>query len=670
MRLEKILLLLACALALVLIAAAGLLIHRSALADARNVAAQRLAAAALAHDAQQEMREREVLLLTRQLAEDKGFVGYIAQSLQPNASGAIDTASIRDLLDERRGQLGIDVAMVLDSRGRTLVDTASYQPTQSDLAQHSAVSQTLSTLEPASGFLRGRERGMQVAVAPLLLGASSEGLLLAGKFIDDDFARRIGAIAGTDIALLTSTPSGPQVLAGTIDADLRKELAAVAVLRGWPAANIAADETAMLDIAGSRWLARASPAGKDAAAGSLIALLPGSAIDAFVAATDRTLWLWGGVLAALAVLLAALLWMVWLRPLDALARSAAGIAGGALEPVPAARSGGAGIAAIARALGRLVGELRETRDFEAYSADLLRQRTRSSETGPRAAAAISVDHGAAAQATAGSMLADRYEIYARVGAGQSGVVYRALDRRHGEIVALKLLGPAAIAGAEHANHIKELLRAGARVQHANVARIRDVGQVDGVTHIASDYVRGISLKDALSRTGRIPLYAALRVSREICAGLTAIHAVGTTHGALNPANIVLGASADTKLLDIGLVARPPGFDHHQPARPLHSDPTYLSPQQIVGQLANQYDDVYALGLILTEIFTARLPQPNGSASELCLARIEREATAPSRLWTEIPAPIETLLLRCLERDASRRLPNATAVLAELERCRP
>lgn len=669
MRLEKILLLLACALALVLISTGGLLIHRSALADARNVAAQRLSAAALAHDALQDMRERELLLLTRQLAEDKGFVGYIAQSLQPGTSGAIDTASIRDLLDERRGQLGIDVAMVLDSQGRTLVDTASYQPTQSDLAQHSAVSQALSTLEPASGFLRGRERGMQVAVAPLLLGASSEGLLLTGKFIDDDFARRIGAIAGTDIALLTGTPAGPQVLAGTINADVRKELAAVAVQRGWPVAN-AAGETATFDIAGSRWLARASPASKDTAAGSLIALLPGGAIDAFVAATDSALWLWGGVLAALAVLLTALLWLYWLRPLDTLACSARGIAGGALEPVPAIRGGGAGIAAITKALGRLVGELRETRDFEAYAADLLRQRTRSSETGPRAAAPISVDHGAAAQVTAGSVIADRYEIYARVGAGQSGVVYRALDRRHGEIVALKRLGPAAIAGVEHANRLKELLRAGARVQHANVARIRDVGQVDGVIHIASEYVRGISLKDALSRTGRIPLYAALRVSRDICAGLAAIHAAGTTHGALNPANIVLGAGANTQLLDIGLLARPPGFDHHQPTRPLHSDPTYLSPQQIVGQLATPLDDIYALGVILTELFTARLPQPNGSASELCLARIEREATAPSRLWTEIPAPIESLLLQCLERDASRRLPDAAAVLAELERCRP
>jgi len=669
MRLEKILLPLACALALVLIAAAGLLIHRSALADAHTVAAQRLAAAALAHDAQQQMRERELLLLTRQLASDKGFVGYIAQSLQPGASGAIDTASIRDLLDERRSQLGIDVAMVLDSQGRTIVDTASFQPTQSDLAQHSAVAQALSTLEPASGFLRGRERGMQVAVAPLLLGASSEGLLLAGQFIDDDFARRIGAIAGTDIALLTSTPAGPQVLAGTIDADVRKELAAVAVQRGWPVSNTA-EETATLDIAGSRWLARVRPAGKDAAAGSLIALLPGSAIDAFVAATDRMLWLWGSVLAALAIVLTALLWLYWLRPLDTLSRYATGVTGGALEPVPAARGGGAGIAAITQALRRLVGELRETRDFEAYSADLLRQRTRSSETGPRTGAAVSVDHGAAAQVAAGSVVADRYEIYARVGAGQSGVVYRALDRRDREIVALKLLGPAAIAGPEHANRIKELLRAGARVQQANVARIRDVGQADGVIFIASEYVRGISLKDALSRTGRIPLYAALHVSREICAGLAAIHAAGTTHGALNPANIVLGAGADTKLLDIGLVARPPGFDHHQPARPLHSDPTYLSPQQIVGQLANPHDDVYALGVILTEIFTARLPQPNGSASELCLARIEREATAPSRLWTEIPAPIEALLLRCLERDASRRLPDATAVLVELDRCHP
>jgi eukaryotic-like serine/threonine-protein kinase len=664
MRTEKILLALGCALALGLIALCGWLLHRSAAADALNAAQQRLHSAAQFHLAQQASRARELMLVTRQLADDKGFVGYIAQAVQQGAAGSIDAASIRDLLDERRSQLGIDVAMVLDSRGKTLVDTASYQTSQPDLAHNAAVAQVLADLTPASGYLLGRERLMQIAVAPLLLGSGSEGMLLSGRLIDDAFAAQTGGLGATDIALIGTTSDGPRVLASTLDAALRQPLAdSVAAQRG-KAPGQPLSSYAQLN--GSQWLLQQQPAGSDAAAGTLVTLLPADSVAALSAASQRQLR-WSGAVLAACVLLAALAALWPLLALDRLSRAAAQINAGALEPVP--RRGHSGIGRIGRALGRLVGELRETRDFEAYSGDLLRQRTRGSETAPRSAAPAAIDHGAAAQAQPGSELGGRYEIYARVGAGQSGVVYRALDRQHSEVVALKLLGAQAVANADHANRLQQLLRAGARVQHANVARIRDAGQIDGLIYVASEYVRGISLKDALARTGRIPLYAGLRVAREICAGLGAIHAAGTVHGALNPANIVLAPGAATKLLDLGLIAAPPGFRRDHPAAPLRSDPTYLSPQQILGQFATPADDVYAFGLILTGIFTALLPQPNHSAGELCIARIERDPLPPSRLWTEIPPLIETLLLRCLERDPARRLADALAVQAELEKCR-
>lgn len=667
MRTEKITALLAIALLLTALAVAGWLVHRGAHNDAQTAALRRSEQAAAVHDVLSTARSRELLLIARQLGNDKGFVGYIAQALQQGAGGAIDSASIRDLLDERRVEYGLDVAMLLDARGSTILDTASFQPTQSNLAQHPAVAHTLSTLETRGGYLRGRGRLMQFAVVPLLLGTSSEGLLLGGRYIEDAFLQDIGARTGADLALLTMTPAGPEIVAGTLDAGTRAALVTVATQRNWPATNVA-PETVLLQLGSDSWLAQIRPLSDDRAAGSLIVLQPGATITAAVAQTDRHLLLGLGAVALLLLALIALLWRRLLQPLSALSQAAHGIAGGALEPVPAV--GGGGVATIGRGLARLVGELREFRDFESYAADQLRQRTRASEAGPRAAPVVAIDHGAIAQFSAGTVFADRYQLYALVGAGPSGVVYRALDRRHGEVVALKLLGPGALADAAHANHVRELLRAGARVQHANVARIRDVGQLDGVIYVASEYVRGISLKDALGRTGRIPLYAALRLARQICAGLVAIHTAGTAHGALHPSNIVLAPGVDTKLLDIGLVARPPGFDHGDPTRPLRADPTYLSPQQIVGQLPNRQDDVYALGVILTEVFTAGLPQPNGSATELCLARVEREATPPSRLWTEIPAPIEALLLHCLERDPARRLPDAMAVLAVLERCRP
>ena len=123
MRTEKLLLLLACALIVILIALAGWQIQRSAVADAGQQIAQRLRSAGQMQMAQQALRSRELLLVTRQLAGDRGFVGYVAQSLRQDAGGAVDSASIRDLLDERRQQLDIDMAMVLNSsvRNRPIV---------------------------------------------------------------------------------------------------------------------------------------------------------------------------------------------------------------------------------------------------------------------------------------------------------------------------------------------------------------------------------------------------------------------------------------------------------------------------------------------------------------------------------------------------------------------
>ncbi|TDR39414.1 serine/threonine protein kinase [Tahibacter aquaticus] len=665
MRTEKILLVLGSMLLLALIALAGWRVLHSADTDARRLGAERLQSAALAHAALQDARARELRLITRQLSTDQGFVSYIAQSLRGGSGGAVDSASIRDLLDERRGQLDMDVALLLDNQGRTIVDTSAYQSTRSDLSHNLAVAQVIQSLQPASGYLSSRSQLLQIAVEPLLLGGSSEGVLVSGKFVDDAGARRIGQIAGTDLALLARTADGFKVVASTLEPDMRKQLLAAATAHGWTEGR-QESRGELLALGPNRWLVRLQASAEDGSNSLLITLLEQTAVAAPYAAVRTDLLVGGAVLACAVVLLAALAWWRLLAPLGQLSRSAASIGTGALEPVPVAGSGGS--AALGQALGRLVGELREQRDFEAYSADLLRQRTRSSETGPRGDAAAAIDHGAAARLQAGTVLADRYEIYARVGAGQSGVVYRALDRRQGEVVAFKLLGPTAIADTGHAAHIKKLLRAGAALNHPGVARIGDVGQIDEGIYVAGEYVRGITLKQALARTGRIPLYAALHVARDICAGLAGIHAAGTAHGALRPSNIVLSPGMAAQLLDLGLTPPPPGFDAARPELQLRSDPTYLSPQQIVGKLADHHDDVYTLGLILTEVFTSRLPQ-SGSPAELCRARVQREATPPSRLWTEIPPPIEALLLGCLERDPAKRFADAVAVQRELDRCR-
>jgi serine/threonine protein kinase len=263
---------------------------------------------------------------------------------------------------------------------------------------------------------------------------------------------------------------------------------------------------------------------------------------------------------------------------------------------------------------------------------------------------------------AGAVLADRYRIVGLLGKGGMGEVYRADDLKLRQPVALKLL-PAGLAGdPDRLARFHNEVRVARQVSHPNVCRVHDIGEADGQHFLSMQYVDGEDLASLLSRIGRLPTDKAVEISRQICAGLAAAHEQGVVHRDLKPANVMIDGRGKARLTDFGLavVAKEPGV-----AGEIVGTPTYMSPEQVEGKDLSVRSDLYALGLVLYEIFTGRAAFKADSVQEVFRKQRETSPVKPSSHVTDLDPVVERVILRCLEKDPAQRPVSALAVSAAL-----
>src|SRR5580693_3230931 len=202
----------------------------------------------------------------------------------------------------------------------------------------------------------------------------------------------------------------------------------------------------------------------------------------------------------------------------------------------------------------------------------------------------------------GRLLASRYRIVALLGKGGMGEVYRADDLTLGQAVALKFLPDEAARDEGLLERFRNEVRIARRVSHPNVCRVYDVGEVDGHTFFTMEYVDGEDLASLLRRIGRLPHDKALDIARQLCAGLAAAHAKGVLHRDLKPANIMLDGRGQVVITDFGLA----GVAEDIRGPEVRSGtPAYMSPEQLSGKEVSPRSDIYALGLVLYEVFTGK-----------------------------------------------------------------
>jgi len=270
----------------------------------------------------------------------------------------------------------------------------------------------------------------------------------------------------------------------------------------------------------------------------------------------------------------------------------------------------------------------------------------------------------------GSLLGARYEVLAELGSGGMGVVYKAHDRELDDVVALKMLKPAAWADPQQLERLKSEIKLARRITHPNVLRTFDFGEIDGRAFISMEYVRGLTLRYLLNETGRIPYSAALRIARQLGWGLMAAHAVGVLHRDIKPENLILEANGNAKLMDFG-IARParrvePGQTE---AGTFVGTPNYSPPEQLAGNEVDERADIYAAGVVLCEMFCGALPFRGNNTMEIYVAQMQSEPIKPSTHWPEIPPPLEEIIMRCIARNPAERFQSAVELSRALAKLR-
>jgi hypothetical protein len=258
----------------------------------------------------------------------------------------------------------------------------------------------------------------------------------------------------------------------------------------------------------------------------------------------------------------------------------------------------------------------------------------------------------------------RYDLLGELGRGGMGVVWRARDRETDEIVALKVLKPEIAAQSEHVERFKAELRLARRITHKNVCRVYELLRFGDTAVIAMEYVEGDSLRTVLRRFGTAPFRRGLEWARQIAAALAEAHAQGIVHRDLKPENVIIDASGHARVLDFG-IAR--SLDVHiTQAGSLIGTPTYMSPEQAQGQSADARSDIYALGLLLYEMFTGRPAFHADTPVAVVRKHIEERPQPPRTVEPFIPAFVERVILRCLEKDPVKRYASMTDLLEDLE----
>ena len=263
---------------------------------------------------------------------------------------------------------------------------------------------------------------------------------------------------------------------------------------------------------------------------------------------------------------------------------------------------------------------------------------------------------------AGSVVAGRYRILSLAGRGGMGEVYRAYDNKLDQPVALKFL-PAAMSqdGAALARFHNEV-RTARQVSHANVCRVYDIGEWEGMPFLSMEYVDGEDLASLLRRIGRLPSDKALEIARRLCAALAAAHGKGVLHRDFKPGNIMIDGRGQVLITDFGLAALAAQVTGPEA---LYGTPAYMAPEQLAGKEASARSDIYALGLVLYEMFTGRRPFEAQSREELLRMEETGAPAGPSTLVRDLDPAVERIILQCLEPDPARRPSSALSVAAAL-----
>jgi serine/threonine protein kinase len=268
----------------------------------------------------------------------------------------------------------------------------------------------------------------------------------------------------------------------------------------------------------------------------------------------------------------------------------------------------------------------------------------------------------------------QYKILERLGGGALGDVFRARDTRAGRTVALMVPPPELVASPTRRARFLEDARTAAKLNHPNIAMLFDIVEQDGGCYLAYEFAAGPSLRDEMGGAA-LEVRSALHLAAHIADALAEGHAKGTVHGDLRPDTIVVTPKGSVKVLNFGMamwttggLARakaataPESLDREEALVA-----AYLSPEQALGATADPRSDLFGLGVVLYEMLTGQSPFAAATPRETIMKVVAQKRTRPSAVKPDLPAELDTIVMKLLARELGARYQAAGVVAADIRR---
>ena len=614
-------------------------------------------------------RSRALEQSGRVLAQVPTYVARIDQALRQEAHGDLFDQAV-----EFQQQAGAAWALIADQAG--VVEASSRGASISGKMLHGPLIEAPLNGDPAHGTWIESSNGVdslfQVVAVPLAAaGAPPSGVLILALPLDGALAERLKRQTASEVVFTVLDTAGrPQSIAGST---LPPAVIGDA-LRGRPAVQAGASDSVLprlrVEAGGETWIAAAGPlrSASGALLGEYAGLRAREAELAPFTALQRSIGY--AFLGALAVALVVAL--VLARQITAPIRRLVDLT----RDVAAGKdTGDIGIHShdeigeLAEAFQKMVSDLREQQRLVEFLGSSTNVQTQVLASPPRGTAT-----GPAGELGVGEVLAGRYEIRQRIGAGGMGVVYRALDRELNETVAIKTLRPDLVGDPQLLERFKQEIRLARRISHPNVVRTHDIGEAGGVYFITMEYVEATALDEVIRRRGALPLSVTLTVGRQLCRALEVAHAEGIVHRDIKPANLVVDGRGFLKVMDFGIARlmegrQGPSGEALTAQGTVIGTPEYMAPEQLLGRPVDGRADLYAAGLVIQECATGKRVFGGDSFATILMKQVHDAAPDPRATNPDLPEAFVTALGRALAKEPADRWQSATEFLHALEAIR-
>ncbi len=263
----------------------------------------------------------------------------------------------------------------------------------------------------------------------------------------------------------------------------------------------------------------------------------------------------------------------------------------------------------------------------------------------------------------GMIIAERYEILGKIGTGGMADVYKAKDHKLNRFVAVKVLKPEFREDTMFIRKFRSEAQAAAGLTHPNIVNVFDVGDDEGVYYIVMELIEGITLKEYISKKGKLSIKEATSIAIQVSMGLEAAHSHGIVHRDVKPQNIIISTDGKVKVTDFG-IAR--AASSNTISSNVMGSVHYSSPEQVRGGYSDEKSDIYSLGITLYEMVTGRVPFDGDTTVAIAIKHLQEEMVPPSIYAEDLPYSLEQIIFKCTQKSVDRRYSRMEDVIADLK----